>query len=553
MIETENVEVVIAGGHGSCYDNETEVLTEDCWKLFSEVNNTDKIATLNSKGELEYQHPEAQFCFDYIGKMLKIDGRRINLLVTPNHKLYVRWLINQGKQYSPFQLIEAKNIGKKGLKRNSKGQFEATGTTAGRYLEFSRSAKWNCRQTTTFVLPSVIKYHPWMKEKIVPSKNIPIMDWLRFFGIWIAEGSTSLGKNGGKKGQYIISITQNNDKKRQIIKRWVEKLGKYVGFSCWEEKSNDHSKAIKFKNKQFYTYLKQFGHCKDKYIPKELKMLPPKMLRTLLKAMVLGDGYINTHGEIFYYTSSKKLADDVQEIALKIGKAANISRRANGVFTISIHEDIVGVTKRSMSWTKYAGKVYCVQVPNHIIYVRRQGKPCWCGNSTTFTGYEQQTVLQACQNDQVMTGTISHFLSCLVGQQLLPSIISKNGVFTIGYIVEFQFMVDTNFPVEQDPYAEPFKDCTVAIVAKILDGATLKQVWDAGIAKCDEWIAKLWNRPETDWAEVISCLENNRDGMIGLGDQEAYVMPPRRVALSASVALPALIGIGLLTLAERLP
>ena len=29
----------------------------------------------------------------------------------------------------------------------------------------------------------------------------------------------------------------------------------------------------------------------------------------------------------------------------------------------------------------YEGKIYCLEVPNHIIYVRRNGKPVWCGNS----------------------------------------------------------------------------------------------------------------------------------------------------------------------------
>ena len=150
-----------------------------------------------------------------------------------------------------------------------------------------------------------------------------------------------------------------------------------------------------------------------------------------------------------------------------------------------------------------------------------------------FTGYEQQIVLKACQNDQIMADMISHFLSCSVGQELLPSIIEKGGVFTIGYQEDFQFMVNTEYPVEQDPYAEPFKDVTVAIINAILDGKTLKEVWDAGIAKCDEWIAKLWNRPELDWAEVISTLEHDRNAMIGLGDGEAYVLPPRRVMLNA--------------------
>ena len=32
-------------------------------------------------------------------------------------------------------------------------------------------------------------------------------------------------------------------------------------------------------------------------------------------------------------------------------------------------------------WIDYDGMVYCVEVPNHVIYVRREGKPVWCGNS----------------------------------------------------------------------------------------------------------------------------------------------------------------------------
>jgi len=164
------------------------------------------------------------------------------------------------------------------------------------------------------------------------------------------------------------------------------------------------------------------------------------------------------------------------------------------------------------------------------------------GNSDTYTAQEQEVVMKACSGDEVMTGTISHFVSCSVGQVLLPSIITKKGIWTIGYQVDFEFIVDTNYSVESDPYAEPFRDVTLAIVTKLLDGGTLKQVWDAGIAKCDEWIAKLWSKPETEWAEVISCLQHNRDGMIALGDQETYVLPPRRAI--AGLSLPQLAGLG---------
>jgi hypothetical protein len=146
------------------------------------------------------------------------------------------------------------------------------------------------------------------------------------------------------------------------------------------------------------------------------------------------------------------------------------------------------------------------------------------GNATTYTSQREEVVLKACENDEIMSGTLSHFISCSVGQQLLPSIIKKGGVGTIGYMVDFTFMVNTDYSVEQDPYAEPFKDVTVTIITKMLQGATLQQVWQAGVDKCNEWIAKLWGRPETDWAEVISCLEHDRDGLVAFGDKSARVL-----------------------------
>ena len=128
------------------------------------------------------------------------------------------------------------------------------------------------------------------------------------------------------------------------------------------------------------------------------------------------------------------------------------------------------------------------------------------GNSTTYTAQRQEVVLKTCENDEIMSGTLSHFISCSVGQQLLPSIIKKGGVGTIGYIVDFTFMINTDYSVEKDPYAEPFKDVTVTIITKMLQGATLQQVWQAGVDKCNEWIVKLKDKPEIDWGEVIACL-----------------------------------------------
>lgn len=39
------------------------------------------------------------------------------------------------------------------------------------------------------------------------------------------------------------------------------------------------------------------------------------------------------------------------------------------------------VGPESITRVRYSNKIYCVEVPDHVIYVRRNGKPVWCGNT----------------------------------------------------------------------------------------------------------------------------------------------------------------------------
>jgi hypothetical protein len=205
-------------------------------------------------------------------------------------------------------------------------------------------------------------------------------DFLRVFGIWLAEGSSQ--KNG------VIDISQKQVGKANVIKGWVEKLGynpNYTGAS------------IQFCDTQLRSWLKQFGHSTDKFIPASFKSLSKRQLRILLDAMILGDG--SRRGEpkndCCYATISPQLADDVQEIALKCGYTATLSKRPpknNGnsfksnyaIYIITLGEKCKlpkpNDHKDQREWVDYDGYTYCVEVPNHIVFVRRNGKPLWNGN-----------------------------------------------------------------------------------------------------------------------------------------------------------------------------
>ena len=130
----------------------------------------------------------------------------------------------------------------------------------------------------------------------------------------------------------------------------------------------------------------------------------PKILRIFLEAYVDGDGSRrkDCRNDVIY-TSSPSLADELQIIAIKAGWSANVRvddrtglRRelATGqVFYNRRPSYVVSLVKsrirplvnhngaRNDSWTHYRGKVYCVKVPNGLLFVRRNGKPVVSGNT----------------------------------------------------------------------------------------------------------------------------------------------------------------------------
>ena len=95
----------------------------------------------------------------------------------------------------------------------------------------------------------------------------------------------------------------------------------------------------------------------------------------------------------------------MQELLLKIGDSSKVSLRKkiinvpkiNGKSIIGKHQayDVNWLLKSKChntqnkglspssteEWIDYEGNVYCITVPNHLLFVRRNGTPVWCGNS----------------------------------------------------------------------------------------------------------------------------------------------------------------------------
>lgn len=358
-------------GGGGCYSEDTEILTDTGWKFFKDLTLKDKVFTLNKKNEIKSYHPKRLFVYDYNGEMYNFKSKALDLLVTPNHRM----------------LIDLD-----GFKHKRKRTFvEAQEFTPGYHL-IPKQGNWKGKEQKYFILPPVkgIKILNQYTENNSKEKKILMDDWLRFFGIWLAEGWASYLK----EGRYMIGISQKKGKIATEIKQLLNKLPFHYGI-------NNCNKQIQFVfySQQLYDYLKQFGKCYNKFIPKGIKELSKKQLEILIKWMVMGDGCVSQEKgrktRIRYYTTSKQLADDLQEIILKLGYSSSMTVRSRGKqlikgkkykvvpsYTVAILKSkYYELLKRNVYKIPYKGKIYCCEVKNHSMYVRRNGKVAWCGNS----------------------------------------------------------------------------------------------------------------------------------------------------------------------------
>jgi len=78
------------GDKFSCYSDDTDILTLRGWIPFTELSMSDKVATLMEDGiSMSYTSPLEVMSYDYKGHMYHVKSNQVDLLVTPNHRMYV--------------------------------------------------------------------------------------------------------------------------------------------------------------------------------------------------------------------------------------------------------------------------------------------------------------------------------------------------------------------------------------------------------------------------------------------------------------------------------
>jgi len=346
-----------------CYDSKTEILTLDGWKFFWQLSEDDLVATFNPEtGNIEYQKPIKLIKINYSGDVYHFNGKRMDLRVTADH--YVFRSADPRKGLSSFKFIKAKNF------RIGSSQ----------YISFLCAGDFDVEDP---------------KEIEIAGKKFDYKDIVRLLAWYISEGSC---------GQDSIFISQYDKNNLNEIQELVSRLG--LSYSLNE-------KGIIIYSHSFAEFV--VSNCgktsRSKRVPLFIKLSSSETIREFVEILVKGDGdkrirkfdyrrkkEYNCY-TMTYYTCSKQLADDVQELCVKCGLRSKVRKvfRINSINYLGNLEEYVvdidynktyctGCVRENLEVERVSNEeFYDVSVPKyHLLVVRRNG--CVCISSNSYHG-----------------------------------------------------------------------------------------------------------------------------------------------------------------------
>jgi hypothetical protein len=258
-----------------CYDEETECLTKDGWKKYTELSKQSEIACFNPKTNgLEYHKASYINIQDYDNVMYHFKTRGMDMKVTPNHRM---WVLRDGK----WQVVLAEDV-------KCEDQFRTVVSNFEYDEEFPKTI-------------NVGKY------------TLDMGDFFEFAGWYISEGSLETKHN------YTVHITQCKEDTKEQIRILLEKCFGYVGY---------YGSSFQICGKDIGEFIcNTFGKgSKTKFLPQWMLNAPKEYLERLFEAYRLGDGtqwkLKNKENFIVLASQSEALIDAFQIIALKLGYAS---------------------------------------------------------------------------------------------------------------------------------------------------------------------------------------------------------------------------------------
>ena len=366
-LRSEMPPVYEQGNINCCHDAETEVLTDSGFKLFSELECKELLAAVDPvTSELTFQKPLRLITMPYRGLMICADNHSLNFKVTPDHMMLVRnWDQSARKLSEMYTMVEAGKL--------------------GWYCGLMNRITWEGDQDApeTFTLRGVKDQQKPQREPLV----IPMDKWLRFLGIYLAEGTVL-------EGAYKIQLAASKPREKEFIRTVLSDIGQHY---------LELEDRFTFENRRLYESLESLGlrgvHAPQKFVPEFVFHQNAENIREFLLGHFMGDGY-EQDGHRAHFTSSTRLANDLERLIFLSGDETSwtssppqVSMNKRGKMIIGQYDmNRVSVKalknlsierKETIFTDEYDGLVYCAEVPiHHTLVTRRRGKILVSGNCT---------------------------------------------------------------------------------------------------------------------------------------------------------------------------
>jgi thymidylate synthase (FAD) len=341
--------------HG-CYDDATDVLTADGWKPWPSVSGDELFATRSGEGRLVYQPALRLVRKEFRGHMIGFKGMSVDMLVTPDHRVLASSTTTLELRSEPrFSLVPASSVLWRGHRHI------ATAAWPGVEAEF-----------LTF-----------------DDMYVPALPFLALVGLFIGDGH--LGRSN--------QLTFHLRKPREIA--FLEAATHASKLELRRQRGDTYAVPVLPEMRALFAACYEEG---EKVIPRRLLWLEQNLLRGLLDGLLNSDGSRHERpgraDKVTYSTTSPQLADQVQELALKVGRSASVrphpAKPGDGHYGSKPRWRVAVYSARNtrpelcrtredaehhMGVENYDGLIHCVEVPNHTLYVRRNGYAIWSGNT----------------------------------------------------------------------------------------------------------------------------------------------------------------------------
>ena len=339
-----------------CYLDDTEFLTRRGWLSYDEIQAGEPLATVNqSTGEVEFQLPTERVAKPYSGPIHHIRHRFSSCSVTPNHRMWTSpvdwgpggrvgsacwpelavWRFRPAAELRGFHHVRV--VGASRLEDYP--VTDARISLLGRYLSESSQAKWRDNAASVAVLNQRVDRR-WKPALSAAGVRFPMR-------------SLQYNRDGGDAAE------PGDSRVCALTEHWV---AEHLELEC------GHGSA-------------------GKHLPTWAFDLSARQADLLLDELMAGDGARCAGGSQVYYSISRRLAGDVQALAVLAGRRGTmrgpyegggyqvtVSDRDHQYEAISARDNVTveEVTRR---------RIVCFTVPNETLVTRRNGRVAMHGNT----------------------------------------------------------------------------------------------------------------------------------------------------------------------------